>query len=169
MVSRGESAAIISNGSGFHSPIGRPGGAEPPRRVHLCGRFEGRGMLIGRTILVAEDEPLIRLELTAALVDVGATVWPVADAREAFRLAAAPDLTSAVLDYNLGANNCNSCSVTRHTAREHPTEAKVHYPFHPRFGEAVREARSASISARSNCKNASENVGDSCIVYRAAD
>src|SRR5262245_901199 len=32
---------------------------------------------------------------------------------------------------------CNFCSVTRHTAREHPTEAKVHYPFHPRFGEAV--------------------------------
>ena len=62
-------------------------------------------MLTGRTILVAEDEPLIRLDLTAALVGVGATVWPVADAREAFRLAAAPDLTAAVLDYNLGANN----------------------------------------------------------------
>ena len=31
----------------------------------------------------------------------------------------------------------NSCSGVRHTAREHPTEAKVHYPFHPQFGEAV--------------------------------
>ena len=31
----------------------------------------------------------------------------------------------------------NCCSVTRHTAREHPTEAKVHYPYHPQFGEAV--------------------------------
>jgi hypothetical protein len=31
----------------------------------------------------------------------------------------------------------NFCSVTRHTAREHPTEAKVHYPFHPQFGETV--------------------------------
>ena len=30
-----------------------------------------------------------------------------------------------------------SCSVTRHTAREHSTEAKVHYPYHPQFGEAV--------------------------------
>ena len=30
-----------------------------------------------------------------------------------------------------------SCSVTRHTAREHTTEAKVHYPYHPQFGEAV--------------------------------
>src|SRR6516165_1830025 len=28
-------------------------------------------------------------------------------------------------------------SVTRHTAREHATEAKVHYPYHPQFGEAV--------------------------------
>jgi DNA-binding response OmpR family regulator len=60
-------------------------------------------MLIGQTILVAEDEPLLRLDLTAALIDVGATVWLVADAREAPRLAAAPDLTAAVLDYNLGA------------------------------------------------------------------
>jgi len=60
-------------------------------------------MLIGQTILVAEDEPVLRLDLTAALIGVGATVWPVADAREALRLAAAPDLTAAVLDYNLGA------------------------------------------------------------------
>src|SRR5262249_61618428 len=77
---------------------------EPPRRVLVCGPIEGRGMLAGRTILIAEDEPLIRLDLTATLVGVGATVWPVADAREAYRLAAAPDITAAVLDYNLGAN-----------------------------------------------------------------
>src|SRR6516162_8470867 len=32
---------------------------------------------------------------------------------------------------------CSCCSVIRHTAREHPTEAKVHYPYHPQFGEAV--------------------------------
>src|SRR6201984_3552780 len=32
---------------------------------------------------------------------------------------------------------CSCCSVTRHTAREHPTEAKVHSPYHPQFGEAV--------------------------------
>src|SRR6516164_8810547 len=32
---------------------------------------------------------------------------------------------------------CSCCSVTRHTAREHTTEAKVHYPYHPQFGEAV--------------------------------
>ena len=41
---------------------------------YLLRPIEGRGMLTGRTILVAEDEPLIRLDLTAALVDVGATV-----------------------------------------------------------------------------------------------
>ncbi len=32
---------------------------------------------------------------------------------------------------------CNFSSVARHTAREHPTEAKIHYPFHPQFGETV--------------------------------
>src|ERR1700745_1819285 len=32
---------------------------------------------------------------------------------------------------------CSCCSVTRHTAREHQTEAKVPSPYHPQFGEAV--------------------------------
>src|SRR6516165_5544024 len=32
---------------------------------------------------------------------------------------------------------CSCYSVTRHTAREHSTEAKVHYPYHPQFGETV--------------------------------
>ena len=41
-VSRGESA-VISNGSGYPSLIGRPGGAEPPRRAPICRPIEGRG------------------------------------------------------------------------------------------------------------------------------
>src|SRR6201982_1703870 len=32
---------------------------------------------------------------------------------------------------------CSCCSVPRPTARQRPTEAKVHYPYHPQFGEAV--------------------------------
>jgi CheY-like chemotaxis protein len=58
--------------------------------------------LAGRTILIAEDEPLIRLLLASALTEAGARVLPAADARQAARLAGAPDLTAAVLDYNLG-------------------------------------------------------------------
>ena len=48
-------------------------------------------------------------------MDVGATVRPVADAREAFRLAAAPDLTAAVLDYNLGAKTSVSVGWRLHS------------------------------------------------------
>ncbi|MGB8398900.1 hypothetical protein, partial [Bradyrhizobium sp.] len=31
----------------------------------------------------------------------------------------------------------NFCSEARHTAREHPIQAKILYPFHPRCGETV--------------------------------
>ena len=31
----------------------------------------------------------------------------------------------------------NSCSERRHTAREHLVEGRIHYRFHPRFGETV--------------------------------
>src|SRR5262249_22872331 len=42
-------------------------------------------------------------------------------------------------------------------------------PSSPAFESNGSEARSASISVRSDCNNVSENVGDSCIVNRAAD
>jgi hypothetical protein len=42
-------------------------------------------------------------------------------------------------------------------------------PSSPAFESDRREVKSASISARSNCKNASENVGDSRIVNRTDD
>ena len=29
------------------------------------------------------------------------------------------------------------CSKQRQTARQHSTEGKIHYPFHPRYGETV--------------------------------
>src|SRR6201998_2633935 len=29
------------------------------------------------------------------------------------------------------------CSKQRHTARQHPIEARIYYPFHPRCGESV--------------------------------
>src|SRR5215471_3462900 len=30
-----------------------------------------------------------------------------------------------------------SCLKQRHTARQHPIEARIYYPFHPRYGETV--------------------------------
>jgi hypothetical protein len=34
-----------------------------------------------------------------------------------------------------------SCSKPRHTARQHPIEGRIYYPFHPRYGETVLIAR----------------------------
>ena len=63
---------------GLPYPTRADGEPEGECRRHLQWQrpIEERGMLTGRTILVAEDEPLIRLDLTAALVGVGAVVCP---------------------------------------------------------------------------------------------
>ncbi len=58
--------------------------------------------LIGRSILVLEDEPLIALEIVEALRDAGASVFVSHTIKDALPLADHPDLSAAVLDLSLG-------------------------------------------------------------------
>lgn len=61
--------------------------------------------LHGRRVLVVEDEPLVALETTAALTELGCiAIGPAATLEEGLRLAAAEreQLDAAVLDVNLG-------------------------------------------------------------------
>ena len=50
-------------------------------------------------------------------------------------------LTLEQIDARLVSTFLEYLEDVRHTAREHPTEAKVHYPFHPRCGETVTVRR----------------------------
>lgn len=58
--------------------------------------------LAGRSILVVEDEPLVRLDLTRRLEDAGATVLAASHLKNALDLAHHPDLSAGVLDFDLG-------------------------------------------------------------------
>jgi CheY-like chemotaxis protein len=58
--------------------------------------------LAGRSILVVEDEPLIRFDLMRRLEAAGATVFAASHLTDALDLANHPALSAGVLDFDLG-------------------------------------------------------------------
>jgi DNA-binding response OmpR family regulator len=61
--------------------------------------------LSGRRILIVEDEPLIAMEIAQVLQSARASVLTAATLDEGLRLAEQEDLSAAVLDLVLGAND----------------------------------------------------------------
>jgi DNA-binding response OmpR family regulator len=57
--------------------------------------------LIGRSILVVEDEPLIAMDIAQTLKAQGASVSVARTLRDALRGVEAPDLSAGVLDHRL--------------------------------------------------------------------
>jgi CheY-like chemotaxis protein len=64
-------------------------------------------LLDGRSILVADDEPIIGLDIADALRGQGATVVSAHNVKAALALAATADLSAAVLDINLAGEDCS--------------------------------------------------------------
>lgn len=58
--------------------------------------------LAGRSILVVEDEPLIRFDLTMRLEGAGATVLVASQLDQALDFVGHPHLSAGVLDFDLG-------------------------------------------------------------------
>jgi DNA-binding response OmpR family regulator len=58
--------------------------------------------LLGCSIMIVEDEPLIALDLHAALCAVGAGIIAATDAAEALRLISRNEISAAVIDVKLG-------------------------------------------------------------------
>ena len=69
------------------------------------------GVLAGRSILIVEDEPLIALDIHAAFSAAGASIVSASASREALRVIGLPDLSAAVVDIALGAEDC--CRVCK--------------------------------------------------------
>jgi CheY-like chemotaxis protein len=57
--------------------------------------------LVGQSILVLEDEPLIALDICEALKGAGASVFVANCLRDAIALAEHPNLSGAILDFGL--------------------------------------------------------------------
>lgn len=58
--------------------------------------------LIGRSILIVEDELLVALDVRAAFSAAGASVVSAANCSEALRMVNSPGLSAAVVDIDLG-------------------------------------------------------------------
>jgi DNA-binding response OmpR family regulator len=75
----------------------------------------GQISLIGTSVLIVEDEPLIALDLHAALNAAGAGLIAATDAEEALRLIRRNDVSAAVLDISLGERDCTAvCQALLH-------------------------------------------------------
>jgi CheY-like chemotaxis protein len=57
--------------------------------------------LVGLSVLVLEDEPLVALDIVEALKSAGASVFAANCLRDALALADHPDLSAAILDFGL--------------------------------------------------------------------
>jgi DNA-binding response OmpR family regulator len=83
---------------------------------HLSRRQPaGRISLFGVSVLIVEDEPLIALDLHAALSAAGAGIIAATDTDEALRLIRRNDVSAAVLDISLGERDCRAvCQALLH-------------------------------------------------------
>jgi DNA-binding response OmpR family regulator len=62
-------------------------------------------ILQGRLILVVEDQPIVALDIAHTFLQAGATVLRAATLQEGLSLAEHPQLTAAILDFGLGAED----------------------------------------------------------------
>ena len=70
--------------------------------------------LVGRTILIVEDEPLVALDVSRNLEDAGAQVLMARTLADALRKAEEPNLSAAVLDHGLSDGDTSSvCEVLK--------------------------------------------------------
>jgi DNA-binding response OmpR family regulator len=89
----------------------------------------------GRLILIAEDEPLIALDMMQAFEDEGASVIRARTRNEALLGVEAPDLSAAILDHALSDGD-SSKVCTRMKERNIPF---VTYSGYDHFGGVCRD------------------------------
>jgi DNA-binding response OmpR family regulator len=74
--------------------------------IHRPERIAPVGPLSGRTVLIVEDEPLIALDLHAALRATGADLIAATRSAEALALIRRNDIHAAIVDVALGGEDC---------------------------------------------------------------
>ena len=109
--------------------------------------------LTGTSVLIVEDEPLIALDIHAALSTVGASIIAATKGTEALELIRIAEINVAVLDINLGDRDCSA--VCRALSQRkipflfytgHPgADVLEQWPHAPVL---VKPARSSDIVAR---------------------
>jgi DNA-binding response OmpR family regulator len=102
--------------------------------------------LAGRLILIAEDEPLIALDITKGFEDEGATVIAAATLAEALRVVEDPALSAAILDHALSDGD-SSTVCARMRKRDIPFITYSGYEYlGGAYGDCVHVRKPASVS-----------------------
>jgi DNA-binding response OmpR family regulator len=94
----------------------------------------GHTSLVGVCVLIVEDEPIIALDLHAALSAAGAGIIAATNASEALQLILRNDISAAVIDIRLGDRDCSAvCQALFHH--------RVPFLFHTAYASAaIRQA-----------------------------
>jgi DNA-binding response OmpR family regulator len=92
----------------------------------------------GRCILVVEDQPLIVLDIGNALRKAGASLLTAANLQEGLRLAEHPQLSAAILDFGLGAQDSAPLCVLL-------SQRRVPYVIYTGYDEVPVECRNGVI------------------------
>jgi len=67
--------------------------------------------LLGRSVLIVEDEPLIALQLHDALHKAGASILAATSVKDALELIAYAKTCAAIVDVKLGGHDCSSAAM----------------------------------------------------------
>ena len=70
--------------------------------------------LLGQSILIVEDEPLIALDVHETLGEAGASLLAATSLGEALDMLTYAHVTAAVLDMNLGGPDCSAMCIELH-------------------------------------------------------
>lgn len=79
-----------------------------------------------RSVLIVEDEPLIALELRAALHDAGASILAAITIKEALELIRYAKICAAIVDVDLGGHDCSSVCTAL-------TKRSIAFMFYPGY------------------------------------
>jgi DNA-binding response OmpR family regulator len=104
--------------------------------------------LFGRSVLIVEDEPPIALELLDALQAAGASILAATTIQEALELIAYTTICAAVVDINLGGDDCSSVCAAL-------AKRSIPFMFYTGNGPAISMAQ----RARDHQANARQNNG----------
>jgi len=94
--------------------------------------------LVGRSILIVEDEPLIALDIVAAFAKVGALAFNARTLTEALQMVEQVGLSAAVLDFGLGDNDAEP--VCRRL-----TEREIPFVLHSGYTHASDACRGGTV------------------------
>jgi DNA-binding response OmpR family regulator len=122
---------------------------------HCRNLAADRISLAGMLVLIVEDDPLIALDLHAALSAAGAGIIAATETTESLRLILRNDISVAVLDISLGDRDCTQiCQALLHRG--------VPFLFH------TGNAHAAMLQAWPQAPVVTKPVGGSAIVARVA-